>query len=98
VYVTPVKNRLRTLPVRQYQGPFPTRLPGLGAIDIGTSATVDVTPAGATVMGEGASAGYQQTSAAPSPSFTDWLNQNSSTVLWIGGIGLGVLLLARMAR
>jgi hypothetical protein len=30
--------------------------------------------------------------------FTDWLNTNSSTVLWISGVALSVLLISRMAR
>jgi len=33
-----------------------------------------------------------------SSSFTAWLNQNSSTVLWIGGIALAVLLLSKVTR
>lgn len=76
------------------------RLPGLGdaPIDIGTSATVDVTPLGTTVTGQGASAGYTAASPAPSGGFTDWLNANSSTVLWIAGIGLGVLFLSKVTR
>lgn len=44
----------------------------------------------------------QQSPVAPvagqAKSLTDWLNQNSSTVLWIAGIGLGVLFLSRLTR
>jgi hypothetical protein len=70
----------------------------MGAVDIGTSATVDVTPEGATVTGTGASTGYQQT-FQPSPvSPTDWLNANSSVLLWIGGITLGVMFLSKVAK
>lgn len=70
-----------------------------GPIDIGTSAGVTVTPDTTTVTGQGASAGYQKTTATPqSGTFTDWLNTNSSTVGWIAGIGLGVLLLSRLAK
>jgi hypothetical protein len=84
-----------------YVRPSRNRLPGLrgmGAIDIGPSASVEVTPEGATVTGQGASAGYQQTTTTPPPSITDFLNQNSSTLLWIAGIGIGVMFLARIAR
>lgn len=38
----------------------------------------------------------------PGPSvtqtFTTWLNANSSTALWVGGIALAVLMLSRVAR
>ena len=106
-YIRPMRNRLRSLPVRQYQGPLPTRLLGLGQlncpgdpgcpgnpIDIGTSAVVNVTPTGSTIT----TPQGVQVFAAPGGSLTDWLNQNSSTVLWIGGIALAVLLLSRVAR
>ena len=99
-YVRPVRNPLQRLPVRAYRSPLRSRLPGMGdaPIDIGTSATVDVTPSGATVTGQGASAGYTATTPAPSTGITDWLNQNSSTLLWIGGVSIAVLLFSRMAR
>lgn len=73
---------------------------GQSPIDIGPSASVTVTPDTTTVTGQGASAGYQQTTPTPQQpfSFSDWLNANSSTVLWIGGVGVGVLLLSRLAR
>ena len=35
---------------------------------------------------------------ASSQTLTDWLNTNSSTLAWIGGIGLGVLFLSRATR
>ena len=120
-YISPIRNPLRRLPIRQYQGPFRNRLPGLGDAptdpatglpcaagtgtdlvpcipSIGTSAGVTVTPNTTTVTGQGASAGYQQSTPAAQPSFTDWLNTNSSTVLWIAGIGLGVMFLSRLTK
>lgn len=108
-YITPRRNPLRRLPVRAYAGPFRSPLPGLaglrrglgddgtGPIDIGTSASVTVTPTTTTITPTG---GGPVTVATPgqisSPS--DWLNANSSTLLWIAGITAGVLLLSRMGR
>ena len=92
MYARPMRNRLPGL--RGYRGM------GDAPSDIGTSATVAVTPAGATVTGQGASAGYQESFYPTNPptSITDFLNQNSSTLLWIAGIGLGVMFLSRIAR
>lgn len=33
-----------------------------------------------------------------STGLTDWLNTNASTALWIGGIAVGVLLIAQLSR
>lgn len=94
-YRFPTRNPLRRLPVRQYQGPFGNPLPGLGVIDIGTSATVDVTPTTTTITPTG---GQPVTVGTPQPSISDYLNANSSTLLWVAGIGLGVLFLARLTK
>lgn len=69
---------------------------GDAPIDIGTSAVVDVTPSTTTITTPQGSTTVQ--TPVTSGSFTDMLNANSSTIGWIAGIGLGVLLLSRLAR
>lgn len=138
-YVHPVRNRLRSLPVRQYQSPLPSKLPGLAGLrGLGQAlnvATVDAAgnewDANGNFLGN---VNFQTTVPVPVPStttlspsvtgtisttpgvaltnppggpypvgtsaasLTSWLNTNSSTVLWIGGIALAVLLLSRLGR
>ena len=97
-YLPPVRNPLRRLPIRQYQGPFQNRLPGLGQapIDIGTSAVVDVTPTTTTITTPQGVSTVPTTNATGG--FTDWLNQNSSTVLWIAGIAVAVMVFSRLTK
>ena len=101
MYVRPTRNRLPGLRGMRGLGDC---APGTGTDmvacvpSIGTSATVEVTPSGATVTGQGASSGYQQTFGPSAVSPTDWLNANASVLLWIGGIALGVMFLSKVAR
>lgn len=104
-YLRPRRNPLRTLPVQAYRGVFRNPLPGLagvrrglgdGPIDIGTSATVLVTPSTTTITPTG---GAPVTVNTPgSGGLTDWLNANSTTLLWIAGVGAGVMILSRLGR
>lgn len=91
-YTRPMRNPLRRSLTGYRRGLGDT------PIDIGTSATVDVTPTGTAVIGQGASAGYSAITPTGSGSLTDWLNQNSSTLLWVGGIAIGVLFLSKVAK
>jgi len=100
-YVRPVRNRLPGLRgIRRGFGdlncPGDPGCPG-NPIPIGQTAAVTVTPTTTTIV---TPQGTQTvpTANASAGGFSDWLNQNSSTVLWIAGVGLGVLLLSRMAR
>lgn len=107
-YIQPRRNPLRRSPVRIYTGPFRSPLPGMAGIrrglgddgtspiDIGTSASVTVTPTQTTITPTG---GTPVTVATPgSGGVTNWLNSNSSTLLWIGGVAAAVMLLSRMGR
>lgn len=100
MYVRPVRNRLPGLRGYRWRRGLGTIAPVItpgGPVDIGTSAVVTVTPTTTTITPTG---GTPVTVPTPGDSggLTDWLNSNSSTLLWVGGIGLGVLLLARLAR
>lgn len=70
---------------------------GTTPVDIGTSATVTVTPSSTTISPTGGTPITVPT-ATGTGSLTDWLNANSSTVLWVGGIAIGLLLLSKMTR
>lgn len=106
-YIPAVRNPLRGLPIRQYQGPFKNRLPGLGDVFGPPMAVTGDLPLTGPYTNPSPLTGAQLgiAAAAVSPnlpasfgSLTDWLNTNSSTMAWIAGIGLGVLFLARMGR
>lgn len=103
-YVPPVQNPLRRS-LGRYRGLGDIQCaPGTGndAVAcvpfIGTSATVDVTPAGATVTGQGASSGYSSTSGPPLGSPADWLNANASVLVWIGGIAFVLMFLSKLGK
>lgn len=108
MYVRPVKNRLRTLPVRQYQGPFRNRLPGLGQVfgppqDVMSDLPLTgpyTNPSALTgaQLGIAAAALNPNLATAESSSITGWLNQNASTLTWVAGITAGILLLSRVVR
>jgi hypothetical protein len=70
---------------------------GDAPVDIGTSATVTVTPDITTITPTGGTPVTVPTPGGGS-SLTDLLNANSSTFLWVGGVALGILLLAKVAR
>ena len=106
-YIRPVRNPLRTLPVRMYRGPIRNRLPGLGQVDTTTAAmnlpTLNplLTPGSSQniasqIMAE--SLNPNLPAATATGGLTDWLNTNASTMLWIAGVSIGVLIIARMGR
>ena len=101
-YAIPRSNPLGRSPIRTYLGPLPSRLPGLG--QVGTAGGCPGSPGCPgyvapvpSVSDTSVGTVYYLPASAPSGStFTDWLNQNASTVVWIGGIAVGVLLLSRL--
>lgn len=100
-YIRPVRNPLRRLPVRMYRGPMRNRLPGLGQVDT-TQAALSL-PVLNPVLIPGSPQNIASQINIPAPttsgsSLTDWLNANASTLLWVGGVAIGVLIIASMGR
>lgn len=107
-YMRPVRNPLRTLPVRMYRGPMRNRLPGLGQVDTTTAAAMNLPVLNpllipgssqniaSQIMGESLNPNLPM--GTTSGGLTDWLNTNASTMLWIAGVSIGVLIIARVGR
>lgn len=91
-----------------------TRLPGLGDLncpgDPGCPGNLDTSnlpligpytnpsPTTNAQLALAASGLNPDLSVAPTGSITDWLNTNASTVLWIGGVAVGLLILSKVVR
>lgn len=112
-YICPRPNPFRRSPVQTYRGTLRNPLPGLAGLgqtdtsgispDLlsqlqGLPMTIPETQTPFVQTELALSGAAMNPNLASGSGLTDWLNTNASTALWIGGIAVGVLLIAQMTR